>query len=200
MGMFDEIVVKKTLPLPKEVKKLPIKWNEHKFQTKDLENCLLEYFVDKKGELFEVVIEREYIEWSEEEKRSKDFCSWNIYKDSKEISRHNKKVEYHGIIRFYDYFTLDPENDAWLEFEAYFSYGKLDKIELKEFRKEPSHSLKLEEWQQELQERQKTLSYKTKQLANKFGYKKTMLILARMMNRLASFFTKIQWKIYKHTS
>lgn len=198
--MFDEIIVKKVLPLPKEVKTLPIKWSEHKFQTKDLENCLLEYFIDKKGDLYQVVVENKYIEWTEEEKKSKDFRPWNIYKDCVEISRHNAKVEHHGIIRFYDYFTLDPETDCWLEFEAYFVYGKLDKIALKEFRKEPSHSLQVAEWQKEQEAKTKTASYKFKQILRKLGYHKVIRGLAGLCNRLSSFFTKLRWTLYKHLS
>jgi hypothetical protein len=61
MGMFDSIRIKKELPLPEELKPLNIDWTEQEFQTKDLENCLLNYWISENGELFDHVVEREYI-------------------------------------------------------------------------------------------------------------------------------------------
>jgi hypothetical protein len=40
LGMFDNITVKKKLPLTKELKALDVKWDEEVFQTKDLDNLL----------------------------------------------------------------------------------------------------------------------------------------------------------------
>ncbi len=59
--MFDSIRIKKELPLPEELKPLNIDWTEQEFQTKDLENCLLNYWISENGELFDHVVEREYI-------------------------------------------------------------------------------------------------------------------------------------------
>ena len=41
--MFDYIKCKAKLPLNEELNNLPIDWGDVSFQTKDLENCLLEY-------------------------------------------------------------------------------------------------------------------------------------------------------------
>ena len=54
MGMFDDIVVHRKLPLPK---KLPdelrdVKWKEVVFQTKCLDNCLTEYKIAVNGKLY----------------------------------------------------------------------------------------------------------------------------------------------------
>lgn len=196
MGMYDEITIKKALPLPKELKKLPIQWKEHKFQTKNLENCLLEYFIDNKGNLYEIDIEREYIPYSEEEKKNKQ-SPWDLYKEVKEISRHNKKVDFHGKLCFYDYLNFDEQQDCWLEFEAYFIYGKLDKIELKEFRLEPSHSLRLEEFKKELNAKQKTLKYKVLNFIRAIKGDKVLYFVAKICYKLSNFFSSIQWKIYK---
>ena len=54
MGMFDDIVVHRKLPLPK---RLPdelrdVKWKEVVFQTKCLDNCLTEYKIAVNGKLY----------------------------------------------------------------------------------------------------------------------------------------------------
>ena len=49
MGMFDNITVKKKLPLTKELKALNVKWDEEVFQTKDLDNLLDNYEITKSG-------------------------------------------------------------------------------------------------------------------------------------------------------
>jgi len=83
MGMYDEIIVKKDLPLPEEISKLDIDWKNYIFQTKSLENCLIVYFIDEDGGLNEIEFEREYIDFTEEEKklRKKKKQFFPIYKD-----------------------------------------------------------------------------------------------------------------------
>jgi len=144
--MFDEIVVKKKLPLTKELKSLNVKWDEIKFQTKDLDNCLCNYEITKNGELLENVVEKEYTYYTEEER--KNLRSWSFIKDEKIIKEYNKKVEYHGVIRFYELFDLNEEEDIWIEFDAYFVYGKLDKIELAKTERQQSQKIKMDEWRQ----------------------------------------------------
>ena len=200
MGMFDEILIKKALPLPQELKNHPIKWSEHKFQTKDLDNCLEEFILDKNGSLYKIEVEREYIEYTEEEKKSKDFRAWNIHKDVVEKSRKKVKTNFHGIICFYDYLNFNEEKDCWLEFEAYFIYGKLDKIELKEFRLEDSYTLRLSELEKEKEANKKTAKYKLIQLIKITGVYQLLMFFAKICNRLSHFFTSLQWKIYKITS
>lgn len=197
MGMFDEITIKKALPLPKELKKLPIKWSEHKFQTKDLDNCMFEYFIDKKGSLHQIEIENEYVEYTEEEKKSKDYRAWDIYKDVVEISRRNKWINFHGILRFYDYINIDEQNDCWVEFGAYFVYGKLDKVELKEFRIEPSQTIKLAEFKKELEFKQKSFKSKLVSGLKKVKGDKVLYYLAKLCYKISHFFSSLQWKIYK---
>jgi len=197
MGMFDEIIVKKALPLPKELKKLPIKWSEHKFQTKDLDNCLFEYFIDKKGNLYQIEIENEYIEYTEEEKKNKDYRCWDVYKEVVEISRRNKWLDFHGILRFYDYLNIDEQHDCWLEFEAFFVYGKLDKIELKEYRLEPSQAIKLSELKKEAENKQKTCKDKLVAVFKKLKINKLLYFIAKVCYKLSHFFSSLQWKIYK---
>ena len=64
--MFDTVSIKQELPLPEEIKNKFDWWN-HPFQTKDLDNCMSEYIINEYSELVEVVTEREYIPYSEEE-------------------------------------------------------------------------------------------------------------------------------------
>jgi hypothetical protein len=130
MGMFDNIVCKAPLPLPKKFKGLSDNWKEEIFQTKDLECALFNYTITKNGLLHRKVIENEYIPFTEEEKQAPDFRSWTPWKEVIEKNRYHEPVEYHGTIQFYIDLSYTDEKDVWLEFKAYFVYGKLDKIEL----------------------------------------------------------------------
>jgi hypothetical protein len=156
MGMFDDIIIKKEIPLPMELKSLNIDWKNHKFQTKDLDNCLLEYFISEEGFLYEHIVEREYISYTKEERKSKKIKPWDIWKEVIEKESYDKRLDnYHGKIRFYTYEKYDDKNDFWLEFDAYFVYGNLDKIELVEFKREKSRSSCNQEWMDEYKKQQK---------------------------------------------
>lgn len=151
--MYDEIIVKKDLPLPEEISKLDIDWKNYVFQTKSLENCLLEYFIDEDGYLNEIQVEREYVDFTEEEKKTrkkkKEF--FPIWKDVVEKSRTNKRLDFHGKITFYTYEDLDDKNDFTVDFDAFFVYGKLDKIQLVDFQKYESRKIRNEKWQEKLE-------------------------------------------------
>jgi hypothetical protein len=193
MGMYDELIVKKSLPLPKELKKLK-NWKEYRFQTKDFDNYLGEYFINERGVLYEVHVEREYVEYSKEERESQNIKLWALYKEVIEKSRTNKKLDYHGKILFYTFEELDENTDFWLEFVAYFSYGKLDKIELVKFETETGRKERLNKW---------TESYKeTADLPwNKFKmYLRKYLGWNRFWNRVISFLHKIIWFINRYIS
>lgn len=153
MGMYDDITIKQNLPLPEELKTLNKNWSEYRFQTKDLDNCLLQYFIENDC-LYEQVVEREYIEFTEEEKKQrkkkKEFLP--IWKDVIETASYSKKIEdFHGTLFFYTYDEFDETEDYWVEFKAYFVYGKLDKIELHEFKKETSRKFSLKDWKEKLE-------------------------------------------------
>lgn len=186
MGMYDNIICKKKLPLTKELKKYPIKWDEIVFQTKDLDNCLCDYFISKQGELFEEVVEREYIYYTEEEKKSKDFKPWNIVKETIEKNRYNKKIDFHGKIRFYTIEEISEDEDIWVDFDGYFVYGKLDKLELVKAEKRESRSISNDKFFEELKEKQNKLSYKLKRKLGWFWFWK----------KVSSFLVKIANKIY----
>jgi len=135
MGMYDTLKVKKQLPLPEEVKSLDIKWTEIEYQTKSFDNTLSEYTISEDGKLREIIIEREYIPYTEEEKKAKKIKSWPLFKDVIEKSKEEKELNHHGVVRFYCYERFDEDNDFFIDYDAYFTYGKLDKIEIAEFKK-----------------------------------------------------------------
>lgn len=149
MGMFDNIIIKQNLPLPEELKKLSTDWKNYSFQTKDLDNCLLDFWISEEGELFEHVVERDYIPYSEEERKDKKISPWNMWKEVIEKNTYDKKINHHGVLKFYTYDEYDKETDYWVEFNAYFVYGKLDKFELLEFSLDKERKIQNKKWEEE---------------------------------------------------
>jgi hypothetical protein len=187
MGMFDYIKCKKELPLTEELKNLPVKWDELQFQTKDLDNCLLEYIISENGELLEEVVEREYIHYTEEEKKQNN-NKWNFYKDIIEKNRYTKKVEYHGKVVFYEIIDFSETEDIWLDFEAYFNYGNLDRIELIKTEKHESRKIRMNEFLEEEKKRVNSLSYKLKKYSGWFwGLNK----IGKISYNISRFFSNI---------
>ena len=187
MGMFDYIKCKKELPLTEELKNLPIKWDELQFQTKDLDNCLLEYIISENGELLEEVVEREYIHYTEEEKKQ-NRNKWSFYKDVIEKNRYTKKVEYHGKIVFYEIIDFSETEDIWLDFEAYFNYGDLDKLELVKVEKHESRKIRMNEFWEEEKKRVNSLSYKLKKYSGLFW---GLNIIGKISYKISRFFSNI---------
>lgn len=199
MGMFDEIKVKQNLQIPDDLKNLDINWKDYKFQTKDLDNCLSEYFISEDGFLYEHIIEREYIPYTEEERKYKDHKPWNIWKDVIEKGSHDKKIEdYHGTIKFYTYETFDNDYDFSLEFTAYFIYGKLDKIVLLEFEKQTSRSITNNSWLEKIKQDQKKPWNIFKKYASYVGWKFFWRKVSNFCYKLSKLFSKIQMFIIKN--
>lgn len=125
MGMFDSIKCLYKLPLTEELKTLPINWQEVSWQTKDLVNAMSEYTISKRGKLYLIVIEGDWIPLGANER--KDF----FWLDQKfvEKKRFKRLVKHHGVVNFYTTETIG-EFYYWIEFKAYFTYGSLDSIEL----------------------------------------------------------------------
>lgn len=195
MSMYDSIKCEKKLPLNKELRSLKIKWNKVEFQTKDLDNCLNNYVITKDGDLIEEVVEYEYTYYTEEEKKSKDFKPWNIIKDQKILKQYTKKVDYHGKITFYDILKFSDTEDIWVDFEAYFSYGKLDKISLLKAEKHESRSIRNDEFWKEQEKIKNSFSYKLKKLTGWFWFWNKVSIVCYKISRL---FSTIQYFIIKH--
>lgn len=198
MGMFDDIVVKVEIPLPTELKSLNIDWKNYKFQTKDLDNCLLEFFINEEGFLYEHIVEREYISYTQEERKSKKIKPWDIWKEVIEKETYDKKIEdYHGKILFYTYDKYDENNDYWVEFYAYFIYGKLDKIELKEFKKEKSRTISNQQFINEYKKQQKHPWNIFKKYASYIGWTWFWKKTSNVFYKLSNLFSKIQTFINK---
>jgi hypothetical protein len=123
MGMFDEIVVHRKLPLPK---KLPaelrhVKWKEVVFQTKCLENCLTNYKIAINGKLYAQKFDDEG-----------SVFAYNAFFDTKrkDTEMFWKKVPTPASINFYTSFQ-EEEFDYWVSFTAFFDQSsKLTKITL----------------------------------------------------------------------
>ena len=116
-----------------------------------------------------------------------------------EKERYRKKIDYHGKIEFYTNLKLNQNNDAWIEFEAYFIYGKLDKILLKTFEKTESREKTLNEWEKKKQEEEKKPWHQFKKRLRPFGWnwfwRKTALFLGKTSQTLASAQTSIYKKM-----
>jgi hypothetical protein len=198
MGMFDDITCKKELPLNEELKALPIKWDEVGFQTKDLENCLLHYTISEDGQLLEHIVEQEYVHYTEEEKKSKDRNRWDLYKDIIIKNEYDKEIHHHGIINFYTNVDYTDEEEYWVEFNAYFIYGKLDRIELFKCDKQKSGKVYHKEWEEKRKLEAKKLWHRTKKALYYVGWGWFWNKVSRYCYKLSSLFSKIQMLIIRH--
>jgi len=198
MGMFDDITCKNELPLNEELKALPIKWDEIGFQTKDLENCLLHYTISEDGRLLEHVVEKEYVHYTEEEKKSKDRRPWDFYKDVKITNEYDKEIHHHGIINFYTNVDYTDEEEFWVEFNAYFIYGKLDRIELFKCDKQKSGKVYHKEWEEKRKIEAKKLWNRIKKALYYVGWGWFWNKMSRYCYKLSSLFSKIQMLIIRN--
>lgn len=103
MGMFDRL--KCSYPLPDE------EVQDEYFQTKDLENGLLEYEIVEGGWLF----------------KTRDFAEDDSW-DTVELE-YPEIVRYTGCINFYTFLNHHQIRNTWYEYQAYFVNGKLKNIE-----------------------------------------------------------------------
>lgn len=207
--MFDNIFVKKKLPLTKELKALNVNWEDIDFQTKDLENLLDTYEITKSGKLKHLWQRREW-------KEDKESILGGYYEVVEEEWR---DVDYHGTINFYathctndtkhwDYFddvdqlTFDDielihGDDWWFEFEAIFTKGKLDKIQLIRADKTPvsERIYNNKVWAMKRAEKDKKLGRRVVNFLRKFSWYR---ILIRYTIRFESWLhSKLTSALYK---
>ena len=163
--MFDSIRVKRDLPLPDEVKHLDIDWQAIEYQTKCFDNCLNEYIIDEDGRLYENVIEREYIPYTDEERKSKDRRPWDLWKEIN-IKKHElvPQEDYHGAVQFYCYEEYDADYSFSIDFNAYYSYGKLDDIKFVEFKKYKQNT----DYIKDIHRERESIKYKVKYFLKKY--------------------------------
>jgi hypothetical protein len=209
MGMFDNLFVKKKLPLTKELKSLNVKWEEIDFQTKDLENALDTYEITKSGKLRHLWQERE---WKDDD----DSFLKGYFEVVKEEWR---DVDFHGTINFYtshctndtkhwDYFDdvdqlsfddieLIPGDDWWFEFEATFTKGKLDNIRLIKAEKTPvkERIYNNKVWAMKRAEEAKKLGRRIVSFLRKFNwYRVSIRYTIRSVNWL---YSKLTYALYR---
>lgn len=125
MGMFDYISVADKLPTNAEIDAAGLDLYKEPFQTKDLDNILATYYIQS-GKLF--VEKFKVTEWVDDPEA---FAGGYI--DRKEP--YQEDMDYHGKINFYHIFDKD-DCDHWVEYDAYFTYGKLEKFELVKYKAE----------------------------------------------------------------
>ena len=193
--MFSYIKCKKELPLTDELKSLSVKWNETQFQTKDLDNCLENYIISEDDELLEEVIEYEYTYYTDEERKQKDHKPWSTIKDQKIIKQETKNVDFHGKITFYEKFDINDQESIWVDFDAYFIYGKLDKLELAKVEKYENRKIKMDEYWKTYESKQNKLSYKLRKYSGWFWLWKKIEKCCYSMSR---FFDNIRYVIIRN--
>jgi hypothetical protein len=196
MGMFDEIEVKQTLPLPEEIKDIH-DWQSYVFQTKDLD-CTLSRYIIRDGKLYARIVEMEYEYYTDEERKElQKSTRWApVIKSSKEISSTEEEQDFHGKLRFCTYDQMDAQHDYWVDFEAYFIYGKLDKIELVEFEKRYIEDR--DSWKKVMQKKAKHPWNRFKFYAGYLGWTWFWVRVARTLNKCANFISKLQTLIYRY--
>lgn len=208
--MFDNLFVKKKLPLTKELKALDVRWEELDFQTKDLENLLDTYEITKSGKLKHLWQKRE---WKED---SSSFLG-GYYDVVKEEWR---DVDFHGTINFYtshctnetkhwDFYDEEEQltfddielilgDDWWFEFEAIFTKGKLDKIRLIKTEKTPvkERIYNNKVWAMKRAEENKKLGRKIVNFLRKFSWYRTLIrYTIRGINTTHNILTKVLYKL-----
>jgi len=210
MGMFDTIFIKKKLPLTKELKALKIKWDEEPFQTKDLDNLLDTYEITKTGKLRHL--------WQERVWRDDDSAFLKGYLDV--VKEEWKYIDFHGTIGFYTTlsdnekyhwdFLEEPEqltweeidkiegNDWWIEFEAYFTKGKLEEIKLVKATKDPikDRIKNNKEWAEKRAIEAKKITRRIISFMRKFSwYRTTIRSIIKGINNIYSSLTKLLYKL-----
>ena len=181
MGMFDSIYVKKKLPLTKELKALPIAWKDVCWQTKSLENTLGYYTISSTGKFLEHKTDG-YWEPLPIDQQSK-WCTHDFVQ-TKEWKEEVK--DFHGILNFYTIENVEPDEMWWVEFDAYFIYGKLDKIVLNKYYKEVYDETQRKQLSEKIQKHMDHPWTKVKLLLNKVGWLwfwRKVISLLRIINK-----------------
>ena len=192
--MFDNIKCERELPLNEELKSLNLEWSKVEFQTKDLDNCLSYYRITPEGDLVEDVKEYEYTYYTKEELKEKGHKPWNLIKETKVVNEYVKHIDFHGKILFYDIIDLNEEETLWVDFNAYFVYGKLDKIELANTEKHIRNNHSIEDIFEKERKRKKSIKYKLQKYSGWFLFWKIMYKLAfntsKMIGKVQNFSIK----------
>lgn len=125
MGMFNNLYSDYPLPFdfgaedPKTID----------FQTKDFDCLMDNYKITSDGKLI-----KEYSEWENVPPEERKYPPGDINHfigSLRKINIYWGEIQYHGVINFYTYREKGENFSEWIEFDAIFSHGKLEEIELK---------------------------------------------------------------------
>lgn len=189
MGMFDYIKIKKEhLPLNQEINSLNLNWDDVEFQTKSLDNCLSTYIIDSNGDIFYEKVIGTWKEIPEEERKYK----WNLY-EFEEKEKQLEKINFHGILEFYCFEQISDDKNISIDFLAYFIYGKLDKIELKNSEYSPRTSST--DWFENYNKEQKKLKNKIKKFIR---WKKFWHLICTILYKITYSVDSLRYFIYKN--
>lgn len=175
MGMFDNIIVEKRLPLPKVKDRgdlADMKWKGHSFQTKDLANYLGLYKITKDGKLQEqkFVYEDKTEDEIAAEKEAVKNNKWCIVHSQRVVDKYWEDCNFTGYVNFYDSFHGNPigayddfdkvdddswDYDYWVEWVAHIVEGKVKSIKLHKWEQEDNSTRKAnsKKWKKELEDR-----------------------------------------------
>jgi len=125
MGMFDEIKYEYFLPLEvsQEVKDKNFVPEDVTFQTKDLDNSLSLYFINKEGKLIHKNVKYKWVD--DDNSLLKGYM--------KEESHTLVDTKYHGDLRFYCYENIDKDDKQFciaLDYVARFTDGRVQSVKL----------------------------------------------------------------------
>ena len=179
MAMFDIIIVEDKLPWTDEMwaEGLPNACTD--FQTKGLNNSLSTYKIEQ-GKL--------WVQKFKEGKRGFDH--------TEQLGEYWEELSYHGVLAFYNYYQNDKpgNNDCFIEFQATFTNGIMNKIEVFKFEK-ADNTERIESWNQMMEE----MATKRARWSNRFFFHTKPV---RWVNRCVhkalyhtgNFFTKLSYK------
>lgn len=155
--MFDNVTCEYPLPMPEDLGELTQEQIQNaNYQTKDLQNGLSRYKIDKDGFLW-----REKVDGYHEEGDPKAKSMMDRLGRFVETSRTWEREIATRTVDFYEFFEKQEfKNDYWIEYHASFVDGKLYQISLFQFSKEDNAERKAraEKWQEQLRDRHKFLN------------------------------------------
>ena len=199
--MFDNIICKYPLPAVESLKDKAIDWSKEDFQTKDLENYLYLYEITSEGMLIEKVIEYDYVEAPKEDlKQTPDELNpltWRTHIPVEKAS-YDEIINHHGTVNFYTSAAFSDEEEVWVTFRAYFSYGKVDKIDLIEEYKITSYKQVNLELAQAKEKAEKKLWNRFKKAVRPYGWTYSWNKIIKMLEFAQKVLTKVTYAIYRN--
>jgi hypothetical protein len=205
--MFDFIYVEVKLPLPTPVDTLKINWKKEEFQTKDLENLMYRYRINKTGQL---MLLDQKVEWVNDDSRFGGYM--NV------LSERWVKSRYTGNIVFYTTVCSNPEQketefmhtvtaeqidgadgfDYSMDFKAKFIDGKLINIKLLRVDKYAikEYLITHNKWAEEVKQKHAKLSYKIKNFFKTAIPNRGYFKIINGLNKFVSFQGKLVSKLY----